>query len=290
LIEAGRHLPFQEALGDNSPLIAFIFDYLSTTAPQFFFASQTEDLYPEDTTPYGEMLLFTMSFFPGLDQVASGIDFFRSLAAGDVAGAILSGLDFVTPGSVRAIGNALGYSDEALGIIGRNADEAGGAGNSPLFAPGVTYVDGVEVDTEHWLQFGYRFDNEGEIVQNSRFLWWQANTGARLEQLHDIQLVPLKNNDPAMARLSGDFYDPQTGMAYEAITATSGRYGVPIRDASAFLQSLDDHLQRTGYNYLVVDVTEMTPSMRQEVYEHVFNNANRPEYANRQDIIWIPPR
>jgi hypothetical protein len=100
------------------------YDYLSTTAPQFFFASQTEDLYPEDTTPYGEMLLFTMSFFPGLDQVASGIDFFRSLAAGDVAGAILSGLDFVTPGSVRAIGNALGYSDEALGIIGRNAGEA----------------------------------------------------------------------------------------------------------------------------------------------------------------------
>jgi hypothetical protein len=129
LIEAGRHLPFQEALGDNSPLIAFIFDYLSTTAPQFFFASQTEDLYPEDTTPYGEMLLFTMSFFPGLDQVASGIDFFRSLAAGDVAGAILSGLDFVTPGSVRAIGNALGYSEEALGIIGRNADDvpSGGA-------------------------------------------------------------------------------------------------------------------------------------------------------------------
>jgi hypothetical protein len=125
---------YQEALEQLSPEERAAYPdygYLSTTAPQFFFASQAEDLYPEDTTPYGEMLLFTMSFFPGLDQVASEIDFFRSLAAGDVAGAILSGLDFVTPGSVRAIGNALGYSDEALGIIGRNADEAGGIRYAP---------------------------------------------------------------------------------------------------------------------------------------------------------------
>lgn len=125
---------YQEALEQISPEERAVYpdyDYFSTTALQFFFASQNMNLYPEDTTPYSEMLLFTMSFFHVLDQVASGIDFFRSLAQGDVAGAILSGLDFVTPGSIRAIGNAIGYSEEALGIIGRNADEAGGIRYAP---------------------------------------------------------------------------------------------------------------------------------------------------------------
>jgi hypothetical protein len=92
------------------------YNYWANTVAPFYFRSQNENLYPEDTRPHGEMLLFAMSFFPVTDQIAAGIDLIRSLSEGDLLGAGLAATDFLP-------GPNVGGADNLMGVIRRNADD-----------------------------------------------------------------------------------------------------------------------------------------------------------------------
>jgi hypothetical protein len=210
---------YGEALEQMSPeqRVGYVdYEYLSTDVPQFFFASQTENLYPED--PYSHLLLTAMSFFPVLSDIAAVVEFVQALQQPDTIGTVLSVIDIFTPGRLRAVGEVLGFSDEGIGILrfspegpgGRNApDEPPSGGSIPgANVPDLPTTSGGRRVTPHAeanidQRFGGNTNRIDEIIDNPSQVYTQVGDGStvyvRLNQgrnrTYDVVIV--NDNDPA---------------------------------------------------------------------------------------------
>jgi hypothetical protein len=167
-------------------------------------------------------------------------------------------------------------------VVSKSLTHTGGGGGGGLrgvpLGDGPILVDEIEVDRNRWIDLGVARNPDGTLTD--RFRAHEADTAIRTERLLGVELEPfVRDRHPG----AGDFVvTTESGIiVYEMLSAVSHQ-GFRIKK---FLESVNDHLLRTGNDHIVIDITSLADDQRRVVEEFV----NNGDYRNRDKIIWIPP-